>query len=157
MTNRGLLWRQMRETWPGTIRSAYMDQVIRSERALQVHFTARLLDLLWEDGVKRLGFVEPRTQVNIGARVHLDRLICNARDINGVVGLKYNLKIQPDAQTISATRETWPLQICVVIDNAHDHWASCTLRWREKGSLGIQPLQAWTYLLFDLCFVLTTT
>ena len=70
MTNRGLLRRQMREAWTDTIRSAYMDQVISSERALQVHFTARLMDLFWDDGVKRRVFVEPKMQLNTGARVH---------------------------------------------------------------------------------------
>lgn len=95
MPNRGLLRRQMRQAWADTIRTAYMDQVISSERALQVHFAARLMDLFWEDGVKRRVFVEPKMQLDTGARVHPDLLICNARAIIGVVELKYQPKMPP--------------------------------------------------------------
>ena len=106
MPNRGLLRRQMRRAWADTIRSAYLDQVISSERALQVHFTARLMDLFWEDGVKRRVFVEPKMQLNTGARVHPDLLICNARAIIGVVELKYQPKMPPRYAKDFATFES---------------------------------------------------
>ena len=93
----------MRRAWADTIRSAYMDQVISSERALQVHFTARLMDLFWEDGVKRRVFVEPMMQLNTGARVHPDLLICNAKAIIGVVELKYQPRMRPQYQKDFAT------------------------------------------------------
>lgn len=106
MPNRGLLRRQMRRAWADTIRSAYLDQVISSERALQVHFTARLMDLFWKDGVKRRVFVEPKMQVDTGARVHPDLLICNARAIIGVVELKYQPKMPPRYKKDFATFES---------------------------------------------------
>ena len=106
MTNRGLLRRQMRRAWADTIRSAYMDQVISSERALQVHFTARLMDLFWEDGVKRRVFVEPVMHLDTGERVHPDLLICNAKAIIGVVELKYQPKKSPNHAKDFATFES---------------------------------------------------
>lgn len=106
MTNRGLLRRQMRRAWAETIRSAYMDQIISSERALQVHFTARLMDIFWEDDVKRRVFVEPVMQLNTGARVHPDLLICNRNSIIGVVELKYQPKVLPKYEKDFATFES---------------------------------------------------
>lgn len=96
----------MRQAWAETIRSAYLDQVISSERALQVHFTARLMDLFWEDGVKRRVFVEPKMQLDSGARVHPDLLVCNARAIIGVVELKYQPKMRPQCKKDFATFES---------------------------------------------------
>lgn len=106
MPNRGLLRRQMRRAWVDTIRSAYLDQVISSERALQVHFAARLMDIFWEDGVKRRVFVEPNMRLDSGARVHPDLLICNARAIIGVVELKYQPRMRPQYQKDFATFES---------------------------------------------------
>ena len=83
-----------------------MDQVISSERGLQVHLTARLMDIFWEDGVKRRVFVEPKMQLSTGARVHPDLLICNARAIIGVVELKYQPKMRPQYQKDFATFES---------------------------------------------------
>ncbi len=96
----------MRRAWTETIRSAYLDQVISSERGLQVHFTARLMDLFWQDGVKRRVFVEPKMQLDTGARVHPDLLICNARAIIGVVELKYQPKMRPQYEKDFATFES---------------------------------------------------
>jgi len=93
----------MRRAWADTIRSAYLDQVISSERAPQVHFTARLMDLFWENGVKRRVFVEPKMQLDIGARVHPDLLICNSRSIIGVVELKYQPRMRPQYEKDFAT------------------------------------------------------
>jgi len=74
MQNRGLLRRQMRRAWAETIRSSYMDQVISSERALQVHLTARLMDIFWEDDIKRRVFVEPVMRLNTGAHGPIPRM-----------------------------------------------------------------------------------
>jgi len=106
MPNRGLLRRQMRRAWAETIRSAYMDQVISSERALQVHLTARLMDIFWEDDVKRRVFVEPVMRLNTGAQVHPDLLICNRNSIIGVVELKYQPKVLPKYEKDFATFES---------------------------------------------------
>jgi len=105
MPNRVLLRRQMRHAWAETIRSAYLDQVISSERALQVYFTARLMDLFWEENVKRRVFVEPKMQLDTGARVHPDLLVCNSRSIIGVVELKYQPKMRPRYEKDFATFE----------------------------------------------------
>ena len=107
MPNRGLLRRQMRQAWADTIRSAYMDQVISSERALQVHLTARLMDIFWEDGVKRRVFIEPMMRLQTGRRVHPDLLICNRSSIIGVVELKYQPKMRPKYEEISRPSSRW--------------------------------------------------
>src|SRR6056297_2299140 len=103
--NRGLLRRQLRQAWADTIRSAYMDQVISSERALQVHLAARLMDLFWEAGVNRRVFVEPTMRLRTGQRVHPDLLICNTRAIIGVVELKYQPRQVPNYSKDFATFE----------------------------------------------------
>jgi len=82
-----------------------MDQVISSERALQVHLAARLLDLFWEAGVNRRVFVEPAMRLKSGQRVHPDLLICNTRAIIGVVELKYQPKQVPKYAKDFATFE----------------------------------------------------
>ena len=96
----------MRQAWTDTIRSAYLDQVISSERALQVHFAARLMDIFWEDGIKRRGFVEPMMQLQDGRRIHPDLLICNRNSIIGVVELKYQPKMPPKYAKDFATFES---------------------------------------------------
>ena len=106
MANRGLLRRQLRRAWADTIRTAYMDQVVSSERALQVHFTARLMDIFWNDGVNRRVFVEPMMRLDTGARVHPDLLICNSNSIIGVVELKYQPKVRPKVDKDFATFES---------------------------------------------------
>ena len=106
MANRGLLRRQLRQAWADTIRSAYMDQVISSERALQVHLTARLMDLFWEEGVKRRVFIEPMMRLKDGRRVHPDLLVCNRNSIIGVVELKYQPKQRPKYEKDFATFES---------------------------------------------------
>jgi hypothetical protein len=86
----------MREAWADTIRSAYMDQVISSERALQVQFTARLMDIFWNNGMNRRVFGEPMMQLESGYRVHPDLLICNINSVISVVELKYQPKKAPN-------------------------------------------------------------
>jgi hypothetical protein len=83
-----------------------MDQIISSERALQVHLTARLMDIFWQEGVKRRVFVEPMMQLQDGRRVHPDLLICNRNSIIGVVELKYQPKVFPKYAKDFATFES---------------------------------------------------
>lgn len=106
MPNRGRLRCQMRRAWADTIRSAYMDQIVSSERALQVHLTARLMEIFRGDGIKRRVFVEPMMRLNTGARVHPDLLICNRNSIIGVVELKYQPKVRPKFEKDFATFES---------------------------------------------------
>lgn len=106
MANRGLLRRQLRQAWVEAIQSAYLDQVINSERALQVHLASRLMEIFRIDQIKRRIFVEPMMQLRDGSRVHPDLLICNARSIIGVVELKYQPKKPPQYRKDFATFES---------------------------------------------------
>lgn len=64
----------------------YLDQAINSERALQVHLAARLMNAFEEWGANRQLFIEPRVLVNGGEnRLHPDILICNTREAIGIV------------------------------------------------------------------------
>jgi len=96
----------LRQAWLETIRSAYMDQVISSERALQAQFAARLMEVFRVERIKRRIFVEPLMQLNSGSRVHPDLLICNAREIIGVVELKYQPNKRPKYGKDFATFES---------------------------------------------------
>lgn len=96
MSNRGLLRSQVKQAWCDVIREAYAEQVINSERALQVHLGARLLDAFWARSVNRRLFVEPNIRTGTGgARLHPDLLVCNTRQVIGVIEIKYQPHRRP--------------------------------------------------------------
>lgn len=95
-SNRGLLRRQLKNAWCDTMAGPYLDQAINSERALQVHVAARLLGAFEESGVNRQLFIEPKVSVNGGEnRLHPDILVCNSREVIGIVELKYQPRTRP--------------------------------------------------------------
>lgn len=88
--NRNLLRRQLKDAWRDTMFGPYLDQAINSERALQVHLAARLMNLFDEEGLNRQLFIEPRVTVYQGeSRLHPDILVCNSREVIGIIELKY--------------------------------------------------------------------
>ncbi|NEZ04284.1 hypothetical protein G4Y73_09020 [Wenzhouxiangella sp. XN201] len=94
--NRGRLRRQLKEAWRDTMSGPYLDQAINSERALQVHLAARLMNAFGEWGARRQLFIEPMVSVNGGEnRLHPDILICNTREVIGIVELKYQPRTRP--------------------------------------------------------------
>lgn len=94
--NRNLLRRQLKQAWRDTMSGPYLDQAINSERALQVHLAARLLNAFEEEDLNRQLFVEPKVSVNDGKnRVHPDILVCNSREVIGIVELKYQPRTRP--------------------------------------------------------------
>lgn len=96
LNNRSLLRRQLRQAWYNTVSGPYLDQAINSERALQVHLAARLLQAFEEEGVNRQLFIEPKVSVNGGEnRLHPDILVCNSREVIGIVELKYQPRTHP--------------------------------------------------------------
>lgn len=116
MANRRLLRRQLRQAWVDTIRETYGQQIINSERALQVQLAARLLAAFDQDGVRRYLFVEPKLILENGQRVHPDLLVCNSRQIIGAIELKYQPKVRPryakDLATLDAlARESGSIQL----------------------------------------------
>ena len=95
MTNRGLLRRHLRNAWVSTMQEVYTQQLISSERALQVHFAARLMEAFKADRVRRSVFVEPRIALDGGQRIHPDLLVCNSREVIGAIELKYQPNVPP--------------------------------------------------------------
>ena len=95
MTNRGLLRRHLRNAWVSTMHEVYAQQLINSERSLQVHFAARLMEEFKHDRVKRYLFVEPKLVLDQGQRIHPDLLICNSREVIGAIELKYQPNLPP--------------------------------------------------------------
>lgn len=90
LTKRGLLRRQLKDAWRDTMAGPYLEQAINSERALQVHLAARLMSAFEEEGLNRQLFIEPRVSVHGGeSRLHPDILVCNSREVIGIVELKY--------------------------------------------------------------------
>lgn len=96
MSNRGVLRRQLRDAWADTMREAYVDQVINSERALQAQLAARLFAAFEHAELNRRIFVEPKLLVDGGRRrLHPDLLVCNTRNVFGVIELKYQPNVKP--------------------------------------------------------------
>lgn len=96
LRNRARLRRQVKQAWCDTMSGPYLEQTINSERALQVHLAARLLNAFEEEGVNRQLFIEPKVSVNAGKnRLHPDILVCNSREVIGIVELKYQPRTRP--------------------------------------------------------------
>jgi hypothetical protein len=86
MTKRSPLRTQIQDAWEDTIREKYLNHLINSERGLQVYFCEALLRKI--KGADRRIFIEPRMSA-IGDYKYPDIVICNSRNIIGVVELKY--------------------------------------------------------------------
>lgn len=90
MSRRHLLRRQLYIAWKETIENYYQTQRINSERGLQVFFCATLLTIFDGAGLKRRLFVEPRLASGNGeAGPQPDVIVCNSRNIIGIIELKY--------------------------------------------------------------------
>ena len=105
MGRRNLLRSQLVSAWQQTITETYQNQLINSERGLQVFFCSALLQAFDDAGVKRKIFVEPRlSTVDGGDRRYPDMVVCNSRSVIGIVELKYLPRTRPkyrkDLQTL---------------------------------------------------------
>lgn len=87
MGNRNPLRGHLIKAWHETLMHAYCEQLINTERGLQVHFCMALLPLLEKHGPRKL-FVEPHVRVGKGVCIP-DLVICNNRQVIGIVELKY--------------------------------------------------------------------
>jgi len=86
MQPRNLLRTQLLKAWKNTIDNQYQEQLINSERGLQVYFCSALIEAF--NGVPRRIFVEPRLSIGPDIR-YPDLVICSNNRIIGVVELKY--------------------------------------------------------------------
>ncbi|MGC1276431.1 MAG: hypothetical protein WBC44_22235 [Planctomycetaceae bacterium] len=89
MPKRAMLRKQLVKAWSCTIKEKYdEEQLINSERGLQIYFCHELLKAFGESGKERRIFVEPCVK-SVDGRRYPDLLICNAHRIIGVVEIKY--------------------------------------------------------------------
>ncbi len=96
MTERLLLKSQLREAWRETINGPYSKTLVNSERGLQVHFCATLLEIFRRESLDRRIFVEPTICLPSGETRYPDLLICNSQRVIGVVELKYAPRAIPE-------------------------------------------------------------
>lgn len=97
MQRRSPLRSQIQMAWRQTIENEYAEQLINSERGLQVYFCKRLMDQFQEGGMRRRLFIEPRINFSTDdAPRYPDIVICNSRNIIGVVEIKYQPRARPD-------------------------------------------------------------
>ena len=103
MPNRLPLKNQLLNAWQKTIEGAYQEPSINSEHGLQFHFLKKLEEYFKVDSTSRKVFIEPK--VIAGKLLYPDVVICNSRQIIGVVELKYlpraRPKFQKDIETLS--------------------------------------------------------
>lgn len=95
MAIRNLLRKQLISAWQQTILGPYADQLINSERGLQVHFCMALLEQFTRNDCTRRLFIEPSVVFDDGVHRSPDLLICNSSRIIGVVEFKYTPRMTP--------------------------------------------------------------
>lgn len=106
MHKRILLRSQLKRAWSRTIKGPYCQQLINSERGLQVYLCAALLREFKVAKVMRRIFVEPcLSSDNSNERHYPDIVICNTRRVIGVVELKYVPRGKPDHRKDITTLE----------------------------------------------------
>lgn len=90
MTVRKLLSDQLTDAWENTIRKSYDKRLINTEHGLHAHFYSYLRDQFSEDSVEDQRHVYFEQSFVVGERtLRPDLVICNGRQIIGVVELKY--------------------------------------------------------------------
>ena len=91
-----LLRSQLLAAWHKTIEGQYAEQLINSERGLQVYFCKHLLDQFEEKQKSRRLFIEPSvTFEDTAPRRVPDIVICDENKIIGVVEIKYQPRAKP--------------------------------------------------------------
>lgn len=101
MNERGLLRTQIIESWKSAIENDYHRQRINSERSLQASFWSKLNNILHPE-TRRL-FIEPTLQADIeqadGSKKieskFPDIVVCNTREVIGIIELKYQPRAEP--------------------------------------------------------------
>ncbi len=103
MKERSLLKSQIIDAWNQAIAEDYSAQRINSERSLQASFWSRL-NLLFSQN--RRMFIEPCIVITTSTgttKVFPDLVICNTKEVIGVVELKYKPRAKPDYMKDIAT------------------------------------------------------
>ena len=103
MTEKTTLRAQLKRAWRVTI-AEYQQQLINSEHGLQVYFCAALHEE-FKNFHRRL-FIEPRLRFSDGSARHPDIVICDSKNIVGIVELKYTPRGRPGQASLDKDMET---------------------------------------------------
>lgn len=96
MSTRTPLRKQLSTAWRQTLTGPYQNQLINSERGLQVHFCHALMREFESAGIERRLFIEPTVKLGADGVRCPDLIICNSQRIIGIVELKYAPRAVPD-------------------------------------------------------------
>lgn len=142
MQPRSPLRSQIQTAWHQTIKEEYNKQLINSERGLQVYFCKRLMDQFQEAGMCRRLFIEPRINISTGdSPRYPDIVICNTRNIIGVVEIKYAPRARPDYEKDLETLDLL-LQHGSAITLSNDRYRG-ELEVHRSFSLAPDPVLCW--------------
>lgn len=102
MNRRGLLRKQLTQAWRNAIEEDYHRQRINSERSLQASLWSKLNKLLPAES--RRMFIEPKLKAKVAALDGQvkpefrfpDIVICNTREVIGIVEVKYLPRARPN-------------------------------------------------------------
>ncbi len=117
MSTRALLRRNIIEAWQRTIDIDYARQRINSERSLQASMWANLSSILPD--TRRL-FIEPCMSVAGHARQlrYPDIVVCNTREVIGIIELKYQPRARPDwTKDLATFQWTFDHRAVVTVSN----------------------------------------
>lgn len=106
MTEKTLLRAQLKRAWTEAIQKKYEKQLINSENGLQIYFCAALLAEFEKSNVRRRLFIETRLRFSDGSARHPDIVICDTKNIVGIVELKYTPRGRPGQPSLNKDMET---------------------------------------------------
>ncbi len=142
MTVRALLRQHISAAWRSTIESVYTEQLINSERGLQVHFCSRLLTEFANDDVPRRLFVEPSFRDPEGKVRSPDIVICQTQHIIGVIELKYQPRVQPSYEKDIGTLK-WFAGCASDLEVSNDRYLGVETSASKKYSLAPDAILCW--------------
>jgi hypothetical protein len=107
MSEKSTLRAQLKRAWRDTI-DQYQAQLINSEHGLQVHFCAALLSQFEASNMKtrRRVFVEPSLRLSVDSVRYPDVVICDTKNVVGIIELKYTPRGRPVQSDLLKDMET---------------------------------------------------
>lgn len=106
---RRLLREQLKLAWKRTIRDAYDQQLINSERGLQAYFCSQLMAIFKRRKLPRRLFIEPAVEFDNGILRWPDLLICNSGKVIGAIEFKYTpckkAAVKKDLETLQSFKK----------------------------------------------------
>jgi hypothetical protein len=130
MQSRSFLRSHLARAWNKTLKCEYSQQLINSERGLQIYFCRHLLDEFSKAHVSqsRRLFIEPRLTRSSKPTVakYPDIVICNTRSVIGIVEIKYLPRVRPKFDKDLETLD-WVLAHSKELELSND-------RYRGKGA-----------------------